>query len=64
MASFQNFESSYEFIRPSVPFLREETRPSINEIICNHLCREGMLDTAEQLIKVCANKNEIILYSK
>uniref|UniRef100_A0A2P2I2N5 Protein RMD5 homolog B-like n=2 Tax=Hirondellea gigas TaxID=1518452 RepID=A0A2P2I2N5_9CRUS len=46
----KNFESSFDFMQPNVPFLREETRPMMLEIICNHLCREGMQDIAEQLM--------------
>jgi len=38
-------------MQSAVPFLRDETRPKLHEVICNHLCREGMQDVADQLMK-------------
>ncbi|KAF2362032.1 CTLH/CRA C-terminal to LisH motif domain [Trinorchestia longiramus] len=49
----KNFENSYSFMQTSTPFLREETRPRLYEIVCNHLCREGLQSTADQLMEDC-----------
>ncbi|XP_018025396.1 E3 ubiquitin-protein transferase RMND5B isoform X1 [Hyalella azteca] len=47
----KNFETSYDFMTHQTAFLRDETRPRLYEIICNHLCREGLQSTADQLME-------------
>ena len=39
-------------MQTGTPFIRPETKPKLHEVICNHLCREGMQDTAEMLMRV------------
>jgi len=47
----KNFDASYDYLRTSPPFLRAATRPLLQEAICNHLCRSGMQEAADDVIR-------------
>ena len=58
--AFQNFVSDFSaIVTDPTAFNNGDKRNLVNSVICEHFLRQGMLDTAEDLIQVCEMFNRV-----